>query len=89
MKSKLVYLNQFSGEKAAVYSIAVENSKRLFINHFIEQYKNDYLEEVLDVMDRLRQIGHYSKIIRTKLNNGSLVLSADGSRFEGNLLLTF
>lgn len=160
MKSKLVYLNHYSGEKAAVYSIVKENSKKLFIEHFIEQYKKEYLEEVLNLMGRLKRIGqkgaiesyfkmdeglhwndlvcalydlpdkhlrlycirlyekilivgnggpknvrawqddlklsrevhemmHYSKIIRTKLNNGSLALSADGYRFEGNLMLTF
>jgi hypothetical protein len=31
---------------------------------------------------------HYSKIIRTKLNDGSLKISADGLKFEGDLMLT-
>lgn len=31
---------------------------------------------------------HYSKIIRTKLRDGSLRISEDGLRFEGDLILT-
>ena len=32
---------------------------------------------------------HYSKIIRTKLNNGTLRIAANGLRLEGDLLLTY
>ena len=52
-----MHLSRYSGEKTAVYSIVAENSKKLFIEHFNEQYKKEYLEEVIDVMGRLKQIG--------------------------------
>jgi hypothetical protein len=36
----------------------------------------------------VHEMMHYSKIIRTKLNNGELFFSEDGLRFGGNLILT-
>lgn len=159
MKSKLVYLSKFSGEKASVYSIITEDRKGSFFNHFVEEYNEEYFQDVLSIISTLREIGlngakagyfkmdegleyddlvcalydipdrslrlycirlfdkivivgnggpknvrawqddpkisrevhemmHYSKIIRTKLNNGCLQFSTDGKKFEGNLLLT-
>ncbi len=35
----------------------------------------------------VHEMMHYSKIIRTKLNNGSLRISPDGLKLEGELLL--
>jgi hypothetical protein len=37
---------------------------------------------------KVNEMMHYSKIIRAKLENGSLVISEDGLRLEGNLMLT-
>jgi len=36
----------------------------------------------------VNEIMHYSKIIRTKLEDGSLRISEDGLKFEGDLMLT-
>lgn len=36
----------------------------------------------------VHEMMHYSKIIRTGLQNGSLRISGNGLRFEGNLILT-
>lgn len=36
----------------------------------------------------VNEMMHYSKIIRTKLKDGSLRISVDGLRFEGDLMLT-
>ncbi|MBO9631631.1 MAG: hypothetical protein J7578_00835 [Chitinophagaceae bacterium] len=160
MKSKLVYLSKFSGKNASIYSILTEDNKGTFLDQFIEEYRNDFWEDVIFIVNRLRIIGqdgaikkyfkrdeglehddrvcalydlpeknlrlycirlydgivivgnggaknvrtwqedprlarevhemmHYSKIILTKLDNGSLRLSTDGLKFEGNLLLTY
>lgn len=160
MKSKLVYLTKFSGEKASIYSIVTENSKVPFLDHFIEEYREGYAQDLMNIMGRLRSIGnavgaeeiffkldeglewddlvcalydipdkhlrlycirlgeniivvgnggpkdvrawqddpklrrevtemmHYSKLIRTKLKDGSLRISVNGLKFEGNLMLT-
>ena len=160
MKSKLVYLRNFSGEETSVYSIITDDRSGTMLDRFIDKYKSTWYESVISIAQRLKAIGkygadenlfkmdeglswddqvcalydipdkflrlycirlynriviignggpksvrawqddpklsrevyemiHYSKIIRAKLNNGSLRLSADGLKFEGNLILTY
>jgi hypothetical protein len=160
VKSKLVYLTHLSGDKASVYSIMTDEKKGVFLDHFIEEYKSDHTQDLLNIIGRLKSIGntagalaiyfkqdeglewddlvcalydipdkhlrlycirlneniivvgnggpknvrawqedaklskevkemmHYSKIIRTKLKDGSLRIAAQGLRFEGDLMLT-
>ncbi len=160
MKSKLVYLTTLSGDKASIYSITEEGRKGSLLDHFINEHRDGFIQDLFSLMGRLRAMGnsvgaletyfkldeglewndlvcalydipdkhlrlfcirlsehiivvgnggpksvrawqddsklsrevtemmHYSKIIRTKLENGSLRIAADGLKFEGNLLLT-
>ena len=94
MKSKLVYLRTFSGNKASVYSIATEEIEGTLFDRFLVAYKSLYLENVRAWQDDVKltrevhEMMHYSKIIRTKLTNGELFFSEDGLRFGGNFILT-
>lgn len=149
-----------SGDKASVYSIVSEESKVPFLDRFIEEYKDEYAQDLMSIIGRLKSIGntvgaleiyfkpdeglewddlvcalydipdkhlrlycirlntniivvgnggpknvrawqedaklrkevhemmHYSKIIRTKLKDGSLRIAGKGLKFEGDLMLT-
>lgn len=160
MKSKLVYLTNLSGAKASIYSILTETRKGTFLDHFIEEHRKDFMQDMISILGRLRSMGntvgaidpffkldeglewndlvcavydipdkhlrlycirlnesiviagnggpknvrawqhdprlkravyemmHYSKIIRTRLNEGTLRIAANGLKLEGNLLLT-
>jgi hypothetical protein len=160
VKSKLVYLTNLSGSKASIYSILTEARTGTFLDHFIEEHRKDFMQDLISIMGRLRSMGntvgaidsffkldeglewndlvcavydipdkhlrlycirlneqiiiagnggpknvrawqddprlkrevhemmHYSKIIRVKLNDGTLKIAANGLRLEGNLLLT-
>lgn len=58
MKSKLVYLTELSGDKASIYSILTEDRKGTFLDHFIAEYKRDYMQDLISIMGRLRSIGN-------------------------------
>lgn len=160
MKSKLIYLTRLSGDKASIYSIVTEDSKVPFIDRFIEEHKEEFTQDLLSIMSRLKSMGNavgaldiyfkldeglewndlvcavydipdkhlrlycirlnekivvignggpknvrawqddpklsrevhemmqYSRIIRKKLEDGTLRISENGLRFEGDLMLT-
>lgn len=160
MKSKLVYLDNLSGDKASIYSIVRADCRGSLLDQFIDEHKNRFTQDLLNIAGRLRAMGcvvgaleayfkldegldwndrvcalydtphkHlrlycirlseqivivgngapktvrawqddlrlsrevremmcYSRIIRTRLENGYLRISASGLRIEGNLMLT-
>ena len=63
-----MYLRTFSENKASVYSIATEEIEGTLFDRFLVAYKSLYLENVLDILGRLRSIGevgakeHYFKM---------------------------
>ncbi len=61
MKSKLVFLERFSGRKASVYSVMEqvnEATVSVMIDRFITDFRMDYGEELIDIGRRLKSIGN-------------------------------
>jgi hypothetical protein len=57
MKCKLVKLYRFSGNKASVYSIILNDEKETLLDKFILENRNTFLSEIKDILMRLRTIG--------------------------------
>jgi hypothetical protein len=57
MKCKLVKLSRFSGNKASVYSIILNDEKETLLDKFILENRNTFLSEIKDILMRLRTIG--------------------------------
>ena len=75
MKSKLKRIEQFSGDKATIYSVLQETAPgvaSLMIDQFIDRYKEQYLSEVIDILRRLKSLGNVTGCIASffKLNEG-------------------
>lgn len=58
MNFEVVKLSDFSGEKATIYSVIVEDEDATLFDHFIEENENQYPDETLDIVKRLSAIGH-------------------------------
>jgi len=58
MKFKIVKLNQFSGNKATVYSIVLNNDKETLFNKFIRENETLFKSETKNILERLITIGH-------------------------------
>lgn len=57
MNFEVVKLTDFSGEKATIYSVIVEDEDATLFDHFIEENETHYPEETLDIVKRLTAIG--------------------------------
>ncbi len=160
MKYKLIYLDSLSGYKASIYTIITAGGRGSLLDHFIQEHRCRFEQDLLNILGRLRVMGrvtgalenyfklneglgwddrvaalydtpdrhlrlycirlseqmlivgnggpktvrawqddlrlsrevtemmHYARIIRTRLVNDHLKISANGLKFEGNLLLT-
>ena len=58
MNFEVVKLSDFSGEKATIYSVIREDEDVSLFDHFIEENENQYPDEILDIVKRVRAIGH-------------------------------
>lgn len=61
MKSKLVFLERFSGTKASVYSVMEQVNKAtvsVMIDRFIGDFRADYEAELIDIGRRLKSMGN-------------------------------
>lgn len=58
MKFKIVKLNQFSGNKAGVYSIVLNNDEETLLNKFVRENEISFKSETKDILKRLYSIGH-------------------------------
>ena len=58
MKSKLVKLDQFSGNKASVYGVWFDDSQKTSFDSFLFENKNVFLSELKDIISRLKGIGN-------------------------------
>lgn len=61
MKSKFVYLERFSGPKASVYSVMEQVNKEtvsVIFDRFINDFKTEYTEEVVDIARRLKSMSN-------------------------------
>lgn len=58
MKCKLVKLLNFSGEKASIYAIILNDDNQTLFDKFVNENKNLFLSEINDIIIRLQTIGH-------------------------------
>ena len=58
MKFKIVKLNQFSGNKAGVYSVVLNNDEETLLNKFVRENEISFKSETKDIIKRLYSIGH-------------------------------
>ena len=72
MKSRLVRLPGLSGGKASIYSIITETGKVTFFDHFIAEHKSGFMQDLMNILGRLKSIGNTVGAIETffKLDEG-------------------
>lgn len=58
MNYEIVELEQFSGNKAKVYSIIPEGEEETLFDKFVDEHIATYRDEIKDIFKRLVQIGH-------------------------------
>lgn len=58
MRYKLVKLKRLSGGMASIYSIVQDDESESYLDKFIQENKNSFIDEINDIVRRLRSIGH-------------------------------
>lgn len=58
MNFEIVKLSDFSGEKTTIYSVIQEGEEVTLFDHFIEENESEYPDEILDIVKRIKAIGH-------------------------------
>lgn len=58
MKYTLVELSEFSGNKATVYSVIVDEEELTLFEKFVEENIISFKDEIIFIFDRLETIGH-------------------------------
>ncbi|MBL0340881.1 MAG: hypothetical protein IPP71_08120 [Bacteroidetes bacterium] len=59
MKYEIVELAAFSGERAAIYSIKIEDDGETLFDKFIESNQDSFPKEIKDLLQNIVQIGKY------------------------------
>jgi len=84
MRCKLVKLSRFSGNKASIYSIILNDEQETLLDKFIYENKNLFLGEIIDILKRLITIGQktgaridYFKLFEGKPGDGVCALYDD------------
>ena len=74
MKFEIVELDEFSGRKASIYSIWIDNIEKTLFDQFVEENENSYMNERGSITDRLELIGNLTGAREQffKLNEGTL-----------------
>ncbi len=74
MKFEIVELDEFSGVKASIYSIFIDDANTTLFDQFILENEAFYPDEVASILDRLEIIGHFTGAREHyfKLNEGTL-----------------
>ncbi len=57
MRYKLIKLSRFSGNKASIYSITVNDEQETLLDKFINENNISFLGEIKNILMRLRTIG--------------------------------
>lgn len=57
MNCRLVKLSQFSGTKASVYSVVINDEQKTLFDDFIFENKSSFLSEIKDIAVRLQTMG--------------------------------
>lgn len=58
MNHEIVELDEFSGDKAIIYSVIMEGDDVTLFDHFVEKHWFDFREELKFISDRLFSIGN-------------------------------
>ena len=58
MRLKLVKIDEYTGNKATIYSLLIEAEEITLYERFIQENWKDYLSELQDIRVRLLNIGH-------------------------------
>ena len=66
MKFKIVKLNQFSGNKAGIYSVALNNDNETLFNKFVRENIISFKSETKDILKRLFSIRLYMQSHKTQ-----------------------
>ena len=74
MKFEIVELEEFSGRKASVYSVWVNDESTTLFDRFVEENQMQHPQEVQSIVDRIEIIGHSTGAREHffKLNEGTL-----------------
>lgn len=74
MKYKLVKLSQFSGKKASIYSVIINNDGITLLDKFLIKNNNLFISETKDILMRLRSMGSQTGAREQffKIDEGSL-----------------
>lgn len=87
MKYKLVKIDKLSGQKTQVYSVVVGNDDKNLFEHFLEENDENYHDELLEILTRLRSISnkegareHLFKKAEGKLGDGIEALYDESKR---------
>jgi hypothetical protein len=55
---EIVKLSDFSGKKATIYSVIMEDEEVTLLDHFLDENEGDYPHEVSDIVNRLSVLGN-------------------------------
>ncbi len=58
MKFEIVELEEFSGKKATVYSVWVDDSVTTLFDQFVTENRGQFYDEISSIIDRIEIIGH-------------------------------
>ncbi|PLW99699.1 MAG: hypothetical protein C0593_02540 [Marinilabiliales bacterium] len=95
MRCKLHKIEQLSGDKTSVYSVSLGNEKNTLFDLFLQEFRDLYKSEIIDILKRLKAIGketgareHYflrklSNTITQKIKEREITYSIDGLEFRG------
>ena len=74
MKFEIVELEEFSGRKASVYSVWVNDESTTLFDRFVEENQMQHPQEIQSIVDRIEIIGHGTGAREHffKLNEGTL-----------------
>lgn len=81
MTYRLVKISKLSGSKASIYSVQQDNEVESFLDQFVIENKNLFIDEVKNILMRLKTIGHttgarenFFKIFEGKVGDGVCAL---------------
>ena len=81
MNFEIVELKEFSGNKAVIYSVIIDNNPLTLFDLFVEENESIFPDEIISITDKLEIIGnftgareHYFKINEGTLGDGVCAL---------------
>lgn len=74
MNFEIIELEEFSGSKAVIYSVAIDDNPLTLFDLFVEENENIHPNEIQSIVDRLEIIGNFTSAREQyfKINEGAL-----------------